>query len=813
MHALLASIVAGAVPLVAAPAAAAQAPARVLPAVTDISLTLDGHGNGHGYGLSQWGAYGYAVDRGWTATQILDHYYGGTVAGTVAVDTTIAVRLMKLDDAQTAVVSGTGGLLVDGVAGGPWMSVVAREVPGQQGVYAVWARADAQVCPGAADDPVVAGFTLVSPGLAGPVTIRTTADSSATPNYSDLAATCEPSGTVRSYRGVIRAVNGSAGENRTVNEVPIEQYLRSVIAKEMSPSWAAAGGGRGAQALQAQAVAARSFGLAENRYSYAKTCDLTCQTYLGAASRSSVTGEFTRVEYPETDLAVAANAGVVRRVGTADGAIALTMFAASTGGWTAQGIGPLMPFPAVVDEGDSTPLNPNYTWSTTLLGSAIAAKYPSIGTFVGLSVLARNGYGDWGGRVTSIQITGTAGAVTKTGDEFRSAFGLKSNWFNVRGSTPIDPCAGRNPPAVGAPGAAAAAARYTALAPVRLVDTRNGIGTGAQPLLAGCTLVVDPDLPAGVTAVAVNLTAVTPSATGFLTAYPCGVERPVTSVVQAVTQRAVAGATVVPLGADGTFCVYSYSTTDVLVDLFGSYAPGVGERFEPVSPARVYDSRAAGKRLAAGAVVSVPIAGVGAPAGATGVALSVQAIDPAAAGFVTVYPCAASVPVVSSLNVVAAGNVANHVEVALGGSGAVCLYASASMHLIVDLSGWFGAGGSAEFHAITPVRALDTRNNIGLSGAFAAGANRALALAGTNGLPAAPTLRAVVGEVTSVSASGLGFLTVHPCQAVVPQVSMVQTSPTSAASVVIGPDDDQGRWCISTSTAMHVLVDVSGWFS
>ena len=785
-------------------------------------MSLDGHGNGHGLGMSQWGAYGYAVDSGWSATQILEHYYGGTVAGTVPTDTTIAVRLMKLDNAQTAVVSGTGGLLVDGVPGGPWRSVVAREVspPGSAVVYSVWARSDVQSCPSGDGDPVAAGWTLIAPAVAATVTIRTQVDSSATTNYSDLAAACEPGGTVRSYRGLIRAVNGTDGENRTVNEVPIEQYLRAVVAKEMSPGWATAGGGRGAQALQAQAVAARSFGLAETRYSYARTCDLTCQYYIGAASRPSATStSFTAVEHPATDAAVQATAGVVRRVSSATGPIALAMFAASSGGWTSAGPGGLVPFPAVIDAGDSTPLNPNYNWSTSLTGSAIAAKYPDIGTFVSLTVLARNGLGEWGGRVTSVKITGSVGSVTRTGDQFKSTFGLKSNWFNVRGSTAttIDACAGRSAPVVGSAPPVAGAARYTPIDPVRLIDTRNGIGTAAQPVAAGCTLVVDPGLDASATAVAVNLTSVEPSVAGFVTAYPCGVDRPTASVVQAVANRTIAGASVVPLGADGTFCIYTYSATHLLVDLFGSYAPSAGQKFEPVSPSRLFDSRRSGNRLSEGTVVTIPVTGTApgmAPIGATGAALSVQAVDPVGAGFVTVFPCSQQVPQVSSLNVVRGGNIANHVEVALSTSGAVCVFVSTGMHLLVDLSGWYGAGATTEFHAITPVRALDTRNNIGLSGAFAAGSNRALQLAGTLGLPSPTSLRAVIAEVTAVSPSAVGFLTVHPCVAAMPEVSVVQTWPSAnAASAVIGADDQAGRWCIATSTATHVLVDVSGYFS
>ncbi|MBI4884933.1 MAG: hypothetical protein HY826_12855, partial [Actinobacteria bacterium] len=392
-------------------------------------IVLDGHGSGHGYGLSQWGAYGYAVDFGWSSVQILDHYYGGTVSGTVALDTTIAVRLQSLDDQQTAVVNANGLLVVDGVAGGPWKSVLVREA--SPWVYSVWARADEQVCPAANDDPGSSGWTLIAGSLAAPVNVRSQADV-ATTSFSDLVAVCEPDGNVRSYRGLIRAVNGTAGENRTVNELPIEHYLRAVIAKEMSPSWATAGGGKGAQALQAQAVAARSYGLAENRYSYAKTCDLVCQFYRGAAYRTSVAGGYIAVEYPGTDAAVAATAGIVRRVGTTSGPIAYTMFAASNGGWTATGVGPLMPFPAVPDEGDATALNPRHNWTATISGAAISAKYPTIGAFVSLTILSRNGFGEWGGRVTSMRVNGAAGSVTVSGDSFRSAFGLTSTWFIVR---------------------------------------------------------------------------------------------------------------------------------------------------------------------------------------------------------------------------------------------------------------------------------------------------------------------------------------------------------------------------------------------
>ena len=233
--------------------------------------------------------------------------------------------------------------------------------------------------------------------------IRTATDTTASADYADLLAVCEPSGKVRSYRGSIRAVNGTVGENRTVNDVPLEQYLRPVVATEMSASWATKGGGQGAQALQAQAVAARSYGVAENKFSYAKTCDDNCQAYFGAAWRSSVGGAYVRVEQTATDAAVAATAGVVRRVGSVNGAVAYTMFSASSGGWTAAST---LGFPAVEDLGDATALNPYHTWSVDVTASTISAAWPSIGAYTGISVTERTGGGEWGGRVVWMVVVG-----------------------------------------------------------------------------------------------------------------------------------------------------------------------------------------------------------------------------------------------------------------------------------------------------------------------------------------------------------------------------------------------------------------------
>ena len=788
------------------------------------SITIDGHGYGHGIGLSQYGALGYAVNFGWSAGQILDHYYGGTVAST-APDGDITVRVTGLDNAQTAVVHDKGALVVEGYAPAPgqpatWRSLVAREI--SEGHYRVWGRTDADVCPNAGDnlDDPATGWVVVIGDQAGSVTFRPQTDTSATSDLSDLVALCEPStGRVRSYRGAIRAINSSAGANRTVNQVPLEQYLRSVVGGEMSYGWAALGGGKGAQALQAQAVAARSYGLAENKESYAKTCDNICQTYRGAAYRAGVSGAFVPQEFGPTDAAVVATAGVVRRYGSQSGAIAYTMFSSSSGGYTAQSS---LGFTPVPDEGDAVVGNAGHTWTTSISRATIEAKYPSIGTFTGITVLTREGNGEWGGRVLTMTVNGTAGAVSVSGAAFRTALGLKSAWFQVRDAgapnpapqsgVPDDGCGANRADLIAGTTANSAASGFTPLQPIRLVDTRIGLGADAAPLGAGCTLEIDPHVPDGSTAVVVNVTAVSPAVDGYLTAYPCGAEKPLASIVPIVADRIVPGTAIVPLNGDGNFCVFSSVSTQLVVDLSGVYAAGSGAPFQAIAAQRRYDSRPVG-RVPGGVVVRVPIAGTyGIPASATAVALTVHSIGAVADGFVTIWPCNSDRPTTSVLNATTGASFTNHTQVGLDSGGGVCLYAQTSMHLVVDVSGWFGPTATTQFHALMPSRLMDTRENVGLPGPFAAGQNRAIRVVGVGGVPATG-VQAIAAEVTSVDAVAAGFITVHPCLSPVPGISMVRNfARTTAATTVTGIVDPQGRWCMQASTGMQMLIDISGWY-
>ena len=227
---------------------------------------------------------------------------------------------------------------------------------------------------------------------------------------------CTTPSTTLPYRGELRAINYQ-GSQRTVNALPVDEYVRGVVPREVPPSWGTAGGGTGMAALEAQSVAARSYAWAENRYPYAKTCDtISCQVYGGQSA-----------EHDLTDQAIANTARVVRLYDS-NGAVARTEFSSSTGGHT---VGPnLSPFTSVEDRGDAVAANSRHTWTREVQASALSASFCGGAAVTSLSVVARlpeDGYR----RAKTVRIGCSTGPKDVTGDAFRVALGLFSTWFSV----------------------------------------------------------------------------------------------------------------------------------------------------------------------------------------------------------------------------------------------------------------------------------------------------------------------------------------------------------------------------------------------
>jgi hypothetical protein len=382
----------------------AVAPAAADPVYPTDRVTVVGRGYGHGRGLGQYGALGYAVDHGWTHGRILDHFYGGTTRGTQA-NGVISVHLTRHDDRDLLVRSANA------------FRIGTNDIPaGSAGRVHRLDDGRWQIFRGA--------------GCSGPWTlvqeVGADARPEATTSYggddrSRMLNLCDGS-TTTPYRGSLM-IRFDAGHTRVGNIIQMERYLRGVVPRESPASWGDLGGGRGMEALKAQAVAARSYAWTEARSPY-RTCDtVSCQVYGGAGG-----------EDPRTDAAVTGTAEQVRR--RSSGSIARTEFSSSTGGWSAGG-----DFPAVVDDGDDITLNPHRRWTADLGADDIGRAF-GVGPLVDVRVTRRNGLGADGGRVLEVRVAGRNGTATVTGLSFRMTLGLRSDWFTLSPAWPFTDIAG-----------------------------------------------------------------------------------------------------------------------------------------------------------------------------------------------------------------------------------------------------------------------------------------------------------------------------------------------------------------------------------
>ena len=250
-----------------------------------------------------------------------------------------------------------------------------------------------------------------------------------------------------------------------------------------------------------------------------------------------------------------------------------------------------------------------------------------------------------------------------------------------------------------------AGASYVASAPRRLLDTR----TTRTPLAAGevRTLQVrggERGAPADATAVVLNVTAVGGTAQTDVRVWPTRPGPPPTvSNLNPPPRRDTPAAIVVAVGADGTVSLRSAAgSVHLVVDLAGWYVPSpggdvVGGAYRPVPPARLLDTRG-GAPVGPGEARALTVAGAGTvPAPGTAVVLTVTASGATAPTNVRVYPkvVGGAVPTASNLNPVPGQAQAGTVLAEVGADGQVLLRnAAGSVHLTVDLAGWFTPAGN-----------------------------------------------------------------------------------------------------------------------
>jgi stage II sporulation protein D len=333
-------------------------------------FVLNGRGWGHAVGMSQWGAYGQAK-QGRTYEQILANYYQGT---TIGVHPNQTIRVLLAGGRTSLTLGSSAAFSVGAQTHGPGLAQVTKTAQGRIRVE---------------------GLTGT---FASPVTLAPTGG-----GLLQLG--------VARYRGTI-VVTVVGGRLRAVNHVGLEHYVRGVVPRESPSTWPAA-------ALQAQAVAARSYALASGGHCGGGLfCpDTSDQVYGGAdAERAS------------TNAAVAATAGRVVLYG---GAVAQTFFSSSNGGRSAAAVdawGSAVPYlVSVPDPADLNAANPNRSWR--VLRTALELRRG-----LGLQRTPNDGTVQLNssGRVGGLQFTGP-GWVTPVqgGESLRRRLGVKSNRFRL----------------------------------------------------------------------------------------------------------------------------------------------------------------------------------------------------------------------------------------------------------------------------------------------------------------------------------------------------------------------------------------------
>jgi stage II sporulation protein D len=355
--------------LVAGSAARARTYAQPVPAGAATFL-VTGHGWGHGVGLSQYGAYGYA-QKGIGYEQIVLHYFTGTELGAAPIS---RVRVLLTTGAASLDIGSTADFKVRDASG--VLHTIAA------GTYTLKPElklaVDGQATPRA---------------LPGPLLFQ--------PGASAL-------GLKHRYRGSIQ-IDVTAGKLRAINMVGLEQYLYGVVPSEMPFDWHP-------EALKAQAVVARSYALATRRTgAFDLYPDTRSQVYLGIEH-----------EKPSTNAAVNATAG---QVVLYEGEVAKTYFFSTSGGRTASAEdvwgAPVPYLISVADPYDS--ISPHHDWGPLVFTGAKLAKVLKMqGRVVDLQPELNSS-----GRIKVLNVVGTKGTLAVPGADLRRRMGLRSTWFSV----------------------------------------------------------------------------------------------------------------------------------------------------------------------------------------------------------------------------------------------------------------------------------------------------------------------------------------------------------------------------------------------
>ena len=399
--------------------------------------------------------------------------------------------------------------------------------------------------------------------------------------------------------------------------------------------------------------------------------------------------------------------------------------------------------------------------------------------------------------------------------------------------------------------------------PTRILDTRTGLGIPNGPVRAGDgsidttndDLRTDEELnhefvvtgvagvpTTGVSAVLLNVTAVAPVGSGYISIGPRPQgsgdifddqnsygDWPTSSNLNVVSGKSVPNMVLARVGAGGRVRLHVRgTTTHIIADVagwFGYSQDDIGAAgYEGVTPVRAYDSRGDsrgrfGPRETRSIVLNERF---GIPDDAESVVLNLTAVNPQGKGYVTASPSGSSTPNASNLNLIPGETRPNLAVVSLGADRSIDLTSFAydgesTTHLIVDVFGYYSTQSTARSIAPAPFRVLDTRSGLGTTASpFTPSERRRLTIAGAGRVPRGAT--AVYLNITVVAPTAPGYLTAAPAGAEMPYVSNVNwaagdTNPNMAV-IPLGVDgsiDIEVSMQLGGSGTADVLVDVLGW--
>jgi Cysteine-rich secretory protein family len=248
---------------------------------------------------------------------------------------------------------------------------------------------------------------------------------------------------------------------------------------------------------------------------------------------------------------------------------------------------------------------------------------------------------------------------------------------------------------------ATSATRFTPITPVRLMDTREGLGAGRLGAGQSVQLQVGGvgGIPSGVAAVTLNVTSTDASTAGYVTVYACDGPVPTVSNLNPQFGRSRPNLVMTPVSSGGRVCLFSLGETELIVDATGYLSGSSTRLFTPSTPFRMVDTRDAmrpemnfgtqGAVVHAGQTLVVQVAGNrGVPANATAVSMNLTIVGANNPGYITAWPCGDR-PATSTANYEIAEAISNGAQLPLSSSGALCVFSQRDAHVIVDINGWW----------------------------------------------------------------------------------------------------------------------------